>query len=123
MTFIESVKSVYSNYATFKGRAPRSEYWWFSLFMIVMSVALGFLDITFFGPQDVGPLGVIFALASFIPGIAVTVRRLHDKDKSGWWYFIAFIPLIGVIVLLVFMIMKGTEGENRFGPDPLASEE
>jgi uncharacterized membrane protein YhaH (DUF805 family) len=70
----------------------------------------------------IGPLYVLYALAVLIPGLAVGVRRLHDIDKSGWWMLIAFIPLIGGIVLLVFAVMEGTSGSNRFGPDPKAGE-
>ena len=61
----------------------------------------------------------IAALALFLPGLAVSIRRLHDRDKSGWWVLLAFIPLIGAIILLIWFIMRGTQGPNRFGPDPL----
>lgn len=133
MGFSEAVKSAFSKYATFSGRAPRSEYWFFGLFNVLVSIGLlvvfGILGAIFMG--DGGFLvGVaiaqviyyIYCLAVFIPSIAVTVRRLHDINKSGWWWWIQLIPLAGVIVLLVFACTKGTDGENAYGPDPLSWE-
>ena len=101
-------------YAVFSGRARRMEFWIFVLFNIIIGCILGIIDAV------VGTvvLGAIYSLAVFIPSIAVTVRRLHDTDRSGWWYFIILIPLIGLIVLLVFMVLDGTPGPNRFGDNP-----
>ena len=113
--------AVLKKYAVFTGRARRSEYWFFILFNVIISLVLGFID-GFLGLGDpeagVGLLSVIYGLAVLIPSIAVGVRRLHDTDRSGWWLLISLIPLIGGIVLLVFIVLDGTPGENRFGPNP-----
>src|SRR5687768_3369411 len=109
-------------YADFQGRARRSEYWLFTLLILIVLLLLGLLsgltggDPESFGPFDIVAVGV--ALAVLIPSIAVTVRRLHDTNRSGWWYLISFIPLIGALVLIVFLVLPGTPGANRFGPDP-----
>lgn len=127
MNFQQAVRNVFSNYATFNGRARRAEYWWWALFSVLASLALGILDGAIFGRSMMGhmdgdgPLGAVFALLTLLPSIAVGVRRLHDIDRSGWWLLIIFVPLIGLIVLLVWACTKGTTGDNRFGPDPLAT--
>lgn len=118
MTFTESVSSCFRKYVTFSGRAARSEYWWFILFTALVGFVLGFADAAIFGsdPTEASPLTSIFSLIIFLPTISVQVRRLHDLDKSGWWYWIALIPLIGAIILFVWNISGGTLGDNRFGP-------
>lgn len=118
MTFPQAVLSVYRNYATFSGRAPRSEYWWFYLFFMLASAALSTLDAAI-GTN--GLLTGLFLIASLLPVIAVAVRRLHDVDRSGWWYFIVLVPLVGVIVQFVWACTRGTTGTNRFGADPLGN--
>lgn len=121
MNMTEAVKSVLNNYATFDGRAARSEYWWWVLFTVIVSIVLGFIDSALFGAQmgqGVGILGGIYALATLIPSLAVAVRRLHDMDKSGWWLLIAFVPLIGGLLLLYWFVQRGTVGPNPFGTDP-----
>jgi uncharacterized membrane protein YhaH (DUF805 family) len=108
-------------YATFAGRAPRPEYWYFLLFNIIASIILGFIDRatgTFNAQMQVGLLSGIYGLAVLIPGLAVTVRRLHDIGRTGWWFFIVLIPILGVIVLLVFMVTASNAGENQYGPPP-----
>lgn len=118
-TFMGAVKTCFSKYATFEGRARRPEFWWFALFTFAGSMVTSFLDVAIFGAaSDAGLLSALFSLAMLIPSIAVGVRRLHDTDRVGWWYLMVFIPLIGFIVLLVFFIQRGTEGPNRFGPEP-----
>ena len=116
MGFMEAVKSVYSRYVDFQGRSPRSEYWWFYLFFMIVYV------LSFVLGAVTGGLGliilVIFVLGSFLPMLAVTIRRLHDLDKSGWFILLSFIPLVGLI-LLYWFCLKGTDGDNQFGPDPL----
>jgi uncharacterized membrane protein YhaH (DUF805 family) len=115
-------------YADFHGRARRTEFWMFVLVNVAISVVLSIID-TATGTAGVyaaagtaayspGILGTIYALAVLIPSIAVTVRRLHDTDRSGWWFFIQLIPIVGSIVLLVFACLEGTRGPNRFGADP-----
>jgi uncharacterized membrane protein YhaH (DUF805 family) len=113
MNFTEAVTSVFSKCAVFRGRARRSEFWWFTLFNIAGSFVLGFLDSLLFGHEV---LSALFALGTLIPVLAVTVRRLHDVDRSGWWILIGLVPLIGWIVLLVWYVREGTPGLNQFGP-------
>jgi uncharacterized membrane protein YhaH (DUF805 family) len=116
MDFMTAVKTVLTeNYVNFRGRASRSEFWWFALFVFVVSIVLQVI---------LGEIvGAIFSLAVLLPSIAVAVRRLHDVDRSGWWYLLALIPLIGFLILLfAFFIHRGTVGANRFGPDPLAGQ-
>ena len=106
---------VLKKYAVFSGRARRKEYWMFLLFNIIIGLVLGVLEGLAGGP---GVLGSIYGLAVLIPGIAVSARRLHDTDRSGWWLLIGLIPLIGAIVLLVFMVQDSQPGENQYGPNP-----
>ena len=115
--YLEALKK----YAVFSGRARRAEYWYFVLFNIIVAVVLSLIDTllgTFNFMQGVGLLSGLYALAVLIPTLAVTVRRLHDIDRTGWWIFINLIPLIGFIVLLVFAVTDGTPGSNRYGPNP-----
>lgn len=108
-------------YATFEGRARRKEYWFFILFNVLAVVVLGIIDVvlgTSSKEAGLGLLSGIYLLAVLLPALAVTVRRLHDTDRSGWWILIEFIPLIGGLVLLVFTLLDGTPGSNRFGPSP-----
>ncbi len=117
-TYLEVLKK----YAVFSGRAPRKEYWMFFLFNFIIALVLGGstgilaavanIDLTF--------IAHLYSLGVLCPGIAVGIRRLHDIDKSGWWYLLLLIPLIGPIVILVFMCQPGSSGNNRFGSDPYA---
>lgn len=112
---------VLKKYAVFNGRARRKEYWYFVLFHMIVSIVLGVIDGltgSFSGDVGLGLLGAIYALAVLIPSIAVIVRRLHDTDRSGWWILISLIPLIGTIVLIVFLVLDSTPGANRFGENP-----
>lgn len=112
---------VLKKYAVFNGRARRKEYWYFILFHMIISLVVGVIDGltgSFSGEVGVGLLGAIYALALLIPSIAVIVRRLHDTDRSGWWILISLIPLIGTIVLIVFLVLDSTPGANRFGENP-----
>jgi len=104
---------VLEKYADFSGRARRSEYWWFTLTNIIALFVLILLTTI----SDIfWVLYVGYALALIVPSLAVTVRRLHDTDKSGWWILIALVPFVGGIILLVFMCIDSTPGPNRFGP-------
>ena len=108
-------------YAVFSGRSRRMEYWYFVLFNIIVSIVLGTIDAllgTLGSGMGVGLLSGIYGLAILIPSLAVTVRRLHDTDRTGWWILIALVPLIGGIVLLVFALLEGTPGPNRYGLNP-----
>ena len=113
----EAVATCFAKYVGFEGRATRPEYWWWVLFVVAVAVILQIVGAIVLG-ADSGAGGVLsglFYLATFLPGLAVSVRRLHDTDRSGWWLLIAFIPLIGSLVLLYFMVQPGTPGPNRFG--------
>jgi uncharacterized membrane protein YhaH (DUF805 family) len=119
-------KVMFENYANFNGRARRSEYWYFALMNLIILIIAAVLDNALgfnFSPFPYGYLYITVALASFIPGLAVAVRRLHDVGKSGWFYFIALIPLIGAIWLLVLFFTEGNKGENQYGSDPKSSGE
>jgi uncharacterized membrane protein YhaH (DUF805 family) len=115
MEFGEAVKAGFNKYATFSGRAARSEFWYWTLFSVIVNVAAAIIERSL----GLGLIGILVSLALLIPGIAVAVRRLHDLDRSGWWVLIAFTG-IGVILLIVWDCMKGTTGPNRFGADPLS---
>ncbi|MCK9211045.1 MAG: DUF805 domain-containing protein [Ignavibacteriaceae bacterium] len=112
------LKVVKDNYANFKGRARRKEYWMFGLFSILFSIAAIIVDFivgTYF------VIYMLYMLALIIPSLAVLVRRLHDVGKSGGWFFISLIPLIGGIWLLVLLCTDGNPGENNYGPSPKAA--
>src|SRR5918995_5229130 len=115
--YLEALKK----YAVFSGRSRRMEYWYFVLFNIIVSIVLGVIDAlldTRGSVMGAGLLSGLYGLAILIPSLAVSVRRLHDIDRSGWWILIALVPLIGTIVLLVFALLEGTPGNNRYGPNP-----
>lgn len=155
MTPIDWAKRPLQKYADFSGRAPRAEYWWYVLAVVIASIIAYVIDDIFglkgtIGPY--GPLSALLGLALLSPGLAVATRRLHDTNRSGWWLLLlvpyvismvmaaramasgsmadlggagmlAIIGLIGCIILLIFMVLPGTKGENRFGPDPYAGAE
>jgi uncharacterized membrane protein YhaH (DUF805 family) len=115
--YLEALKK----YAVFGGRSRREEFWYFVLFNIIVGIVLGVIDRllgTYSSASNVGLLSGIYSLAVLMPSLAVTVRRFHDLDYTGWWILIGLVPFIGVIVLLVFAVFEGTPGTNRFGPDP-----
>lgn len=114
-------KVVFENYANFNGRARRSEYWYYTLATIIVSIILSVIDKTTgltFGVAESGIISSLYSLFVFLPGLAVLVRRLHDVGKSGWFAFIVFIPLAGVIWLIVVLATDGDQGTNAYGPDP-----
>jgi uncharacterized membrane protein YhaH (DUF805 family) len=116
---------VLQNYFNFSGRARRKEYWMFFLFQIIFAIVAIIIDnVLGLAIKDIGygPVYGLYALATLIPGLAVTVRRLHDIGKSGWYFLLAFIPFIGGIILLVFAVTDGDVGANTYGPDPKADE-
>jgi len=120
MGFGRAIATCFRKYAVFSGRASRSEYWFFVLFQLLLFVSVMILD----GLAFRGSVAVFTTLAwllLILPGFAVTVRRLHDIDMSGWWIWISFVPLIGSIFLLVWMCRRGTQGPNRFGTGPVAA--
>ncbi len=92
----------------------------FTLFVVLVSIVLMIVDgMLGFTPPAGGVLTLLFSLGVLVPSLAVGVRRLHDTERIGWWWLIALIPFVGAIVLLVFMVIPGTRGANRFGPDPI----
>jgi uncharacterized membrane protein YhaH (DUF805 family) len=108
MTFQESVKVCFTKYADFAGRATRSEYWWFALFVVLVSAATSVVSNT---------LGTLFSLAVLVPSLAAAARRLHDTNRSGWWQLIALMPVIGTIVLIVFLAQEGkSEASSQIVP-------
>ena len=114
--------AIIEKYADFEGRARRSEFWYFYLIhmLIILGLAIAAPRISFsFYAAIIG----LYTIATIIPTLSITVRRLHDIDKSGWWYLISLIPLVGGIILIVFLATEGTYGPNLYGPDPIEEEE
>jgi uncharacterized membrane protein YhaH (DUF805 family) len=135
MTFGESISTCLSKYVTWQGRASRSEYWYFILFCVLCYVVAMVIDrslgttFNFTNPatgleasMGYGYAYTLVALGLFLPSLSAMVRRLHDTDHSGWWYWIVLVPLIGAILVLVWFCSRGTNGENRFGFDPLQGD-
>ena len=109
---------VLKNYATFSGRARRKEYWMFALCNFFICILLGVL-MAVLGVFGI-VLYVLYGLGIIIPSLAVLVRRLHDTNRSGAWFFISLVPLVGGIWLLILTFLEGTRGDNNYGPDPKA---
>lgn len=107
--------AVLKNYATFSGRARRREYWMYTL---VNSLIFAALWLTGMVADFMFIVAILYMLAVFVPGLAVTVRRLHDTSRSGWWFFINFVPFVGGVIVLVFMCLDSAEGDNKYGPNP-----
>ena len=125
MNMLEAVTVVLRKYADFSGRARRSEYWYsylaYQLFTIVISAGFSAFQIYQIGLANIYVfLVALFAVGTLLPMLAVQVRRLHDIDKSGWNIFWFIIPFVGFILMIVWYCRRGTVGDNRFGPDPLA---
>ena len=124
MDMVTAVRTVLGKYATFSGRAARPEYWCWILATIILYAILGIIDgamvapmmgFESFAPEAGQPLSMVASLALLLPNLAVAARRLHDTDRSGWWLLLSLIPIIGTLVLLYFLVLRGTEGSNRFG--------
>jgi uncharacterized membrane protein YhaH (DUF805 family) len=114
MTFAQAIEAGFKNYVNFNGRARRSEYWYWFLFQILAQIVLSIVDAI----TGIGFLTIVFALATIVPGIAVSVRRMHDIDKSGWYLLIGLIPIVGAIILIIWFVKEGTPGQNQYGPSP-----
>jgi uncharacterized membrane protein YhaH (DUF805 family) len=116
--FTDAIKLAFQNIFEYKGRASRSAYWWFALAELIGWVGVLILAVIF-AAVHVPVLSILLyvaaAVAAFLLSLSLTIRRLHDQDKSGFWYFIAFVPFIGGIWLLVLTVLEGTPGPNRFG--------
>ncbi len=112
---------VLKKYGVFYGRARRKEYWYFILLSTVISTLLTIVDSatgTFNTASEVGLLSGIYLLATLVPTLAVTVRRLHDTNRSGWWLLLGLLPVAGVIILIVFLALDGSPQNNDYGADP-----
>ncbi|WP_346892640.1 DUF805 domain-containing protein [uncultured Roseibium sp.] len=123
----QAADTVLSNYFTFSGRASRSEYWWWMLFVFLTSLVMVFVDALLIAPflgqsaltlKGPSPASLVTNLLLFFPSITVSVRRLHDIDRSGWWSFIVLVPLIGSLIYLYWTMKGGTQGSNSYGPAP-----
>jgi len=135
MGFGQAIQSYFQNYVGFAGRAPRVQMWWILLLVMILAIiamiidnALG-LAFKFPGPEGTpvslgyGPVYCIVLLGLFLPNLALGFRRLHDRNKSAWWLLLALIPFIGALILFIWMYcLRGTVGDNRFGPDPLGGK-
>ncbi|HEX7128922.1 MAG TPA: DUF805 domain-containing protein [Rhodanobacteraceae bacterium] len=115
--------AVVGKYATFAGRARRKEYWMFALVNFVICVALAIAGMVMLGKSQNSALVMdavlgVYLLLILLPSLAVTVRRLHDTGRSGWWFWIQLVPFVGPIVLFVFTVLDGTPGTNAYGPSP-----
>ncbi|MFA7323890.1 MAG: DUF805 domain-containing protein [Candidatus Nanopelagicales bacterium] len=117
MTFSDSIKYCFNNYATFDGRAGRAQFWWFILFTWIVSAALGIVDSAIFRDSNFQLFSVLWGLAVLIPNLAVGCRRLHDTGKSGWLQLLLLIPCVGLIILIVFWATPTTPGANAYGTD------
>jgi uncharacterized membrane protein YhaH (DUF805 family) len=118
MSFADAVRTCLNKYTDFSGRARRSEYWYFFLFNILVSIVASIID-AIIGTRS-GSFGLVEAIAGLallLPGLAVGARRLHDTTRSGWWLLIGLIPIIGAIVLIIFFV-QDSHGDNQYGPSP-----
>ena len=126
MNFGTALKSFWSNYTNFKGRARRSEYWFIQLFLVATNIAVAVIDLAlmngdverFIANGGGGIVGLIWIFATIVPALAVLIRRLHDTNRIGWWALIGLVPLAGAIVLLVFTVEDSNKGENKYGASP-----
>lgn len=129
MGFVTAVKSFWSNYTNFSGRARRSEYWFIQLFLVLTNLAVAAIDLAlmngdlerFIANGGGGIVGLIWILATIVPAVAVLVRRLHDTSRSGWWALIGLLPIVGGIILLVFTVQDSDSGDNTYGASPKAA--
>jgi uncharacterized membrane protein YhaH (DUF805 family) len=111
MDFKQAIQHVLQNYANFEGRACRSEYWYWVLATFIVNLVLGLVGLRL--------LDWIFVLATVVPSIAAGVRRMHDIDKSGWLLLIGFVPIVGWVIVIYWLVQPGTSGPNQYGEGPL----
>lgn len=116
--FGEAIKRAFSNYCRFSGRASRSEYWWWFLFTIIVSTALNYIFLLVSSASTALLISGIVSLALLLPTIGLYFRRLHDIGKSGWWWLLLFIPIIGSIILIIWFCKDSQPTENQYGPIP-----
>ena len=110
MDFTQSIKTCFSKYAVFSGRASRSEFWWFALFGLIGGIVTVVIDVMILGysAENNGPVNIIFTIVTFLPYLAVGARRLHDTNRSGWWQLL-YITGIGIPIVLIFMVLPSRE--------------
>jgi uncharacterized membrane protein YhaH (DUF805 family) len=118
MGFGTAISTGFTKYFNFSDRACRSEYWYWTLFTVIVGGVAAIID----AKLDTELVSGLVNLAILVPSLAIAVRRLHDLDEPGWWILLGLIPIIGGIALLIWFVLKGTDGSNRFGPDPLAAK-
>ena len=122
MSFGQAISSVFKNYANFNGRARRSEFWFFALFNLIIYLAASVINYLIASSSDttsiIGIIYLLYSLATILPSLAVSWRRLHDIGKSGAYILFILIPLVGWIFLLAWFVKDSDMGENRFGPNP-----
>jgi uncharacterized membrane protein YhaH (DUF805 family) len=128
MTFLDAMKTCLRKFIVMRGRAPRAEYWWFYLANVVVCIAIQFVGLAVIeGYDPYAPFANIYTIywvivfIPFLPGLSVTIRRLHDRDRSAWSIFVPLVPVVGSLVFLFWLCQRSTEGENRFGADPLGA--
>lgn len=109
----------FKKFTQFEGRSSRSEYWYFALFNFIVSIAISAIA-EVMGTMALGGLSILYSLAIIIPSVAVSVRRLHDTNRSGWWILISLVPIIGFFVFLYFAVQPSDEGDNQYGPNPFS---
>ena len=115
--FVGAIKKGFRGYVVWNARSTRSEYWWWSLFSVIVAIVASVIDTAIFSTDmmmGVGPVSGIVTLALFLPGLSVWIRRLHDTDRTGWWVWIMLIPIVGAIVSLVFVLLPSKMGPTRW---------
>jgi uncharacterized membrane protein YhaH (DUF805 family) len=115
MGFGQAVSASFANYFNFTGRAVRSEFWYYMLFLMLVSILAGVVDGVIGSGSEIGPAGILTVLVTIIPSLSVQVRRLHDIDRTGWWIAICLVPILGLILLLYWCCQPGTAGRNAYG--------
>ena len=124
MNALDWYVDAWRNFGNFEGRSSRPAYWYFALVHLIISFMCLFLDVAVFrSADDVPVLSILYALATFIPGLSLSVRRLHDTGRSGWWLLVEVVPVVGQLVLLLFLVSASQPGDNRYGPTPTATRE
>lgn len=121
MSFKEAISAGFAGYFDFDTRTVRSGYWYWVLFALLAGIVARGIDLAVFGMHSMPVLNLLVSLALLIPGLAVGVRRLHDINRSGWWLLIAFVPIVGVFVVIYWLVQPGTSGDNDFGGDPMGA--
>jgi uncharacterized membrane protein YhaH (DUF805 family) len=109
---------VIRKYAVFNGRAARPEFWWFALYNLIIAAVINLVAGIVVGRSSGQVVGDLYSLAVLLPSLGVGIRRLHDTNRTGWWYLLVFLPIIGWIVLIVFLAMASDPGANKYGPNP-----